>query len=132
MGYHVVDADDVEAAEDRPCTLRRLTEPVGLSAMAVNRYSADPGEEIPLAYHYHKQQEEAFYVMSGELHVETPERIYEVGPDELFAAEPESPHRAFCPEDAAEAVELLAIGAPNVSGEVHAFDPETDDLSGGE
>jgi mannose-6-phosphate isomerase-like protein (cupin superfamily) len=134
MDYSVVDVDEVSTAENRPCTLRRLTEPAGLSSMAINRYSADPGEEIPLAYHYHDEQEEAFYVISGVLHVETPERTYEVAADELFAAEPKSPHRAFCPETAEEPVEVLAIGAPTVSDgdEVHAFDPETDELPVGQ
>ncbi|SFH00692.1 Mannose-6-phosphate isomerase, cupin superfamily [Halopelagius inordinatus] len=124
MGYTVVDCDDVETAEDRPCEMRRLTEPAGLSKMAVNRFRAEPGEEIPLAYHYHETQEEAFYVLSGTLFVETPERTYEVAADSLFAVEPESPQRAYNPPEADAEVVVLAVGAPNVSGDVEAYDPD--------
>ena len=124
MGYRTVDTDDVEPTPDRPCELRRLTEAAGLEQVALNRYSVDPGEEIPLAYHYHDEQEEAFYVISGAIEVETPEGTFDVGADELFAAEPESPHRAYCPGDAGETAEVLAVGAPQTSGDVHAYEPE--------
>src|SRR6056297_3255194 len=117
MGYHVVDTDEVEPDPDRPCTRRSLSELGGLTNMAINRYTAEPGEMLPLAYHYHDEQEEAFYVLSGTLHVETPEGTYEVDENGLFAVEPGSPQRAFNPETATAAVEVLAIGAPPVSGD---------------
>lgn len=124
MGYTVVDCDEVEAEADRPCEMRRLTGPAGLSKMAVNRFRAEPGEEIPLAYHYHEEQEEAFYVLSGTLFVETPDETYEVDEGCLFAVEPESPQRAYNPADAASEVVVLAVGAPNVSGDVAAYEPD--------
>lgn len=124
MGYHTVDADDVEPTPDRPCEQRALSEPAGLEQMAVNRYIVEPGEQIPLAYHYHDEQEEAFYVLSGTLHVETPEGEHVVERDTLFAVEPDSPQRAFTPESAEESADVLAIGAPAVTGEVHAYDPD--------
>jgi quercetin dioxygenase-like cupin family protein len=125
MGYRTVATGEMELVPDRPCELRRLTEAAGLENVSVNRYSVDPGEEIPLAYHYHDEQEEAFYVISGGIEIETPEGTYEVGADELFGAEPDSPHRAYCPEDATETAEVLAIGAPQTgSGDVHAYEPE--------
>ncbi|SEO61354.1 Mannose-6-phosphate isomerase, cupin superfamily [Halogranum amylolyticum] len=124
MGYRVVDTDAVEPAPDRPCDQRALSEPAGLTQMAVNRFVAEPGEQIPLAYHYHDEQEEAFFVLSGTLHVETPEETYEVGPNDLFAVEPESPQRAFNPEDATEAVDVVAVGAPPSADDVHAYEPE--------
>ncbi|GAB7093028.1 hypothetical protein JCM30237_01800 [Halolamina litorea] len=124
MGYRTVRTEDVEPTPDRPCELRRLTEAAGLEHVAVNRYSADPGETIPLRYHYHEEQEEAFYVISGAMAVETPEETFTVGADELFAADAESPHRAYCPEDAEGTVEVLAIGAPQVSGDARAYDAD--------
>ena len=123
MGYHLLDTAAVAASDDRPCTMRRLAEPAGLDAMAINRFRAEPGEMLPLAYHYHDQQEEAFFVLSGTLSVETPERTYEVPEGSLFAVEPESPQRAFNPEDASEPVDVLAIGAPPASGDAHAYEP---------
>ncbi|WP_336023929.1 cupin domain-containing protein [Halobellus salinisoli] len=124
MGYTVVSQEAVSPAAERPCELRRLSDPAGLSNVAINRFRAEPGEQIPLAYHYHDEQEEAFYVLSGTLLVETPEETYRVEPGSLFAATPGSPHRAYNPEDAAEAVEILAIGAPAVSGDANVYEPD--------
>jgi len=114
----------VSPAEGRPCELRRLSSATDLSRLAVNRYRAEPGEQIPLKYHYHDEQEEAFYVLSGTLSVETPDGTYTVGSGSLFTATAESPHRAHNADDADEAVEVLAIGAPIVEGDVHPYEPD--------
>jgi mannose-6-phosphate isomerase-like protein (cupin superfamily) len=125
MGYHVVDTDEIEPDPDRPCTRRSLSEPGGLTNMAINRYTAEPGEELPLAYHYHDDQEEAFYVLSGTLHVKTPEGELEAGPDTLLTVEPDSPQFAYNPEDAGDPVDVVAIGAPAIDDDVHAYDPDS-------
>lgn len=124
MGYRAVATDEMEPAPDRPCELRRLTEAAGLEHVALNRYSADPGEELPLTYHYHEEQEEAFFVIAGEIEVETPERTFALGADELFAVDAESPHRAYCPGNADGTAEVLALGAPPVDGDARPYDPE--------
>lgn len=121
--YAVVDPDDREPEADRPCDLRRLSEPAGLEHVAVNRYRAEPGEQIPLAYHYHKTQEEAFVVTSGTLHVETPEGEHTVSEGSLFAAQPTAPHRAYNPDDAAGTVEVIAIGAPPTEDDAAVYEP---------
>lgn len=122
MGYTVVEADAVERVPDRPCELRGIGAAAGLERAALNRYAADPGEQLPLTYHYHDTQEEAFYVLSGELHVETPDGTHVVPEDGLFVADPGSPHRAFNPADADTPVEVLALGAPPAD-DVHAHEP---------
>jgi mannose-6-phosphate isomerase-like protein (cupin superfamily) len=124
MGYRVVDAEDVPLTEGRPCELRRLGTAAELSNVAINRFRAEPGEQLPLTYHYHEEQEEAFYVLSGTLRVETPEETFEVDADELFAVDPESPQRAYNPEDATEDVVVLAVGAPAVDGDAVPYDDE--------
>ncbi len=73
MDYAVVDPEGLEPEDDRPCDCRKLSEPAGLEQLAINCFRAEPGEQIPLAYHYHEIQAEAFVVQSGVLHVETPE-----------------------------------------------------------
>ncbi|WP_299334571.1 cupin domain-containing protein [Haloplanus sp.] len=123
MGYHVVDTDEVDPDPDRPCMRRSLSEVAGISEMAINRYTAEPGEELPLAYHYHDEQEEAFYVLSGTLHVDTPEGTLKAGPDTLLTVEPDNPQFAYNPEDAADTVDVVAIGAPAVDGDVHVYEP---------
>jgi uncharacterized cupin superfamily protein len=126
MEYRTVSVDAVEATPDRPSVHRALGEAAGLSTFALNRYEAAPGEQLPLAYHYHDEQEEAFYVLAGTLRVETPEGTFEAGADEVFVAGPESPHRAYAPEDADGETVVLAVGAPAVD-DVHAYDPEDGD-----
>jgi uncharacterized cupin superfamily protein len=123
MGYHVVDPEELETVPDRPCELRRISAAAGLSQMAVNRFRADPGEQLPLAYHYHDEQEELFVVLEGTLSVETPERTYEVPAGSCFAVEPESPQRAYNPADADDRVTVVAVGAPAVT-DVHGYDPD--------
>ena len=124
MDYSVVDPDDLEYVDDRPCDLRRLSEAAGMGEVAINRFDADPGEQLPLAYHYHETQEEAFIVLSGTLHVETPEGELEVPEGSLFAAPPEEPHRAYNPDDADGPVSVIAIGAPPVDGDAVPYEPE--------
>ncbi|MFC4359436.1 cupin domain-containing protein [Halobium salinum] len=124
MGYRLVDTDRVETTDDRPCDLRRLSDAAGLSNVALNRFGAKPGQQIPLAYHYHDEQEEAFYVLSGRLTVETPDEEYELGANDLFAVEPGSPQRAYCPEDADGPVDLLALGAPPAADDAHPYEPD--------
>ncbi|WP_372912928.1 cupin domain-containing protein [Salinigranum sp.] len=126
MGYRVVDPTEVEPVPDRPCELRRVSEAAGLSQLAVNRFSADPGEQLPLAYHYHDEQEELFYVVEGTLAVETPERTYEVPEGSFFAVEPKSPQRAYNPDDAGGTVTVVAVGAPAVSGDAHAYEGDSE------
>ncbi|MFB6123791.1 MAG: cupin domain-containing protein [Haloferacaceae archaeon] len=123
MGYRVVDTDEVEPTTDRPCEYRRLSDPAGLDQMAINLFRADPGEQLPLAYHYHDDQEEAFYVVSGTLSVETPEETYVVDEGGLFVVDPGSPQRAYNPDDADATVEVVAVGAPPADDDVHAYEP---------
>ena len=124
MGYRAVDPQTIDPASDRPCECRKLTEPAGLEQMAINRFCAEPGEDLPLAYHYHETQEEAFYVLSGTLAVETPEETYEVPTDCLFVVDPDSPQRAYNPVTADETVYVLAIGAPPADDDAHVYDPD--------
>jgi uncharacterized cupin superfamily protein len=123
MGYHHLPVDDIEPTPDRPSVQRSISDAAGLENAAVNVYEVAPGEDIPLAYHYHDDQEELFYVCSGTLAVETPEKTYEVGEDEAFVVEPDSPQRAHNPESASEPVRTLVVGAPAVD-DVHPYDPE--------
>jgi mannose-6-phosphate isomerase-like protein (cupin superfamily) len=122
MDYRVVGVDDLPSTPDRPYDRRAIGDAADLDRLAFNRDDADPGEQLPLAFHYHDEQEELFYVLSGTLRVETPDGEYTVDTDETFVAEPDSPHRAYNPEDAEAPVRVLAIGAPPVD-DVHPYEP---------
>jgi mannose-6-phosphate isomerase-like protein (cupin superfamily) len=95
-----------------------------MERVAINRFDAAPGEQLPLAYHYHETQEEAFLVRSGTLHVETPEGEFTVPAGSMFAAEPEAPHRAYNPDDADGTVSVVAVGAPPVDGDAVPYEPD--------
>ena len=122
MPYHHIDPDDLPVAPDRPSTKRSISDACGLEHLAAHLYEAAPGEAIPLAYHVHAEQEELFYVTEGELHVETPDREYVVAAGEAFVVEPESPQRAFVPDDG-EQTTALVVGAPPVD-DVRPYDPD--------
>ena len=126
MPYHHVDPTDLPAAPDRPSTKRSISDAAGLEQFAAHLYEVAPGEAIPLAYHVHDEQEELFFVASGTLAVETPEETYEVREGCFFAVDPGSPQRAYNPVDADEPVTVVAIGTPPVSGDAHAYDPDSD------
>ncbi|ATW87391.1 mannose-6-phosphate isomerase-like protein (cupin superfamily) [Halohasta litchfieldiae] len=124
MSYHVVDPDSIEPADRADGEFRSIGRTFGLDTLGLNHVTAAPGEQIPLKYHYHDEQEEAFYVIRGELHVDTPDKEYVIDEGDLFIVEPENPHRAFNPSGADSPVEVLAIGAPSVD-DVHRYEPET-------
>ncbi|UPV75660.1 cupin domain-containing protein [Halorussus limi] len=123
MGYHVIDPETVEPTPDRPCVQRAVGDAAGLENVALNFYEVEPGEQIPLAYHYHDDQEEVFYVEAGDLRVETPEGQRVVPEGSILVVEPDSPQRAFVPEDADESVRTLVLGAPPTD-DVHAYEPD--------
>jgi len=112
MGYHHIDPDDLPETAEYPCDRRGISDAVDLVSLHAATYEMAPGEQLPRTYHYHEQREELFYVVSGTVHVETPEMEYVVPAGELFVAEPDSPHRAFVPETATESARVLGVGAP--------------------
>ena len=125
MGYHVIDVAALPVTPDRPSDRRSISEAAGLENLGLHEFHVQPGEMIPLAMHYHDEQEEVLYVVEGEMTVETPEGEKRVPTGSVFVAEPGSPHRAYVTEDADGDARVLAIGAPKVD-DVHAYDPEDD------
>lgn len=127
MGYHLVDPADIDQLDDRTVDVRSLSDAAGLktrdSPLGLRVYEASPGQQLPLTYHYHDTQVEAFYVLDGTLSVETPDEEFTVESDQAFVVHPGNPHRAYNPEDADDAVRVLAIGAPSVD-DGHAYNPE--------
>lgn len=123
MGYHVVDPRDLPRSPEHPCDRRSITEAVGLGTLALAEYELRPGEQLPTEYHSHEHREEAFVVLDGVLHVETPEGTYRVDAGEIFVIEPGNPHRAFAPEDADVPVRVVGVGAP-LFDPARPYDPD--------
>lgn len=123
MSYHVVDPDALDATPEYPCDRRSIAEAAGLSTLAAAVYELAPGEGLAQEYHYHEQREELFYVLSGTLHVETPECEFEVPAGSVFVVEPESPIRPYNPESADGQVRVFGVGAPQYDiGRAHEPD----------
>lgn len=122
MGYHLVDPADVEPFDTSGRDFRSIGRAIGMETLGISHVVAAPGEQIPLRYHSHERQEEAFYVVSGVLHVETPDGEFVVDEGSLFVVEPGSPHRANNPERADAPVEVLAVGAP-ATDDVRPYEP---------
>jgi quercetin dioxygenase-like cupin family protein len=129
MGYHVLDPDDLPASPDHPCDRRSISEAAELAQLALAVYTMAPGEQLPTTYHYHEQREEAFYVVSGQLTVETPEGEHVAGEGEVFVVEPDSPHLAYNPADADDPVRVVGMGAPKFDM-AHPYSAEADDHAG--
>lgn len=129
MGYHLVDAENLDQWDDRPTDVRSLSVAAGYdyqnSKLGLRVYELSPGEQSGLTYHYHDEQVEAFYVLDGTLHVETPDQEYVVESDQALFVDPGSPQRVFNPESADGPVRVLAIGAPSVD-DAQEYDPTTD------
>ena len=114
MGYHHVDPDELEPLSGRSAEAVSIADAVDHLVLGSRRYVAEPGEQLPLAYHVHSRQEELFYVVEGEMHVETPDDEFVVPAGDVFAVEPGNPHRGFNPEDAGETLRVFAVGTPSV------------------
>lgn len=127
MSYHLIDPDELDQWDDRPADIRSISAAAGLdfqgSELGLRIYEAEPGEQLPLAYHYHDEQVEAFYVLDGELTVETPDEEFVVERDQAFVVEPGNPHRAHNPADADGSIRVLAIGTPTVD-DGHQYEPD--------
>jgi uncharacterized cupin superfamily protein len=83
--------------------------------MGLRLYRVAPGEAFSGGLHAHLDQEErVFYVLEGELSVETPDQEHVVGHGGVFVAGPENPHRAFADSGTGEQAVVLAAGAPSV------------------
>lgn len=128
MGYHHIDPDELAPSPDHPCDRRSLAEAADLAQLAAAVYDLAPGEDLATTYHYHDQREELFYVLAGDLHVETPDREFVIGADETFVVEPEQPIRPYNPADADEPVRVLGVGAPKFDiGQPYEPDADGDD-----
>jgi mannose-6-phosphate isomerase-like protein (cupin superfamily) len=127
MGYHHIDPDELEPSPDHPCDRRSLAEAAELAQLAAAVYDLDPGEDLATTYHYHDQREELFYVLDGDLHVETPDETFVIEADETFVVDPESPIRPYNPADADAPVRVLGVGAPKFDiGRPYGPDAEGD------
>jgi len=116
-----VSVDDLENEPRVADVQKHLTEPLGLSDMAMNYYELEPGESFSGGLHTHMNQEEIFCVIEGQATFETPDDEYTVGPGEVVRAAPGEYQEGKNEGD--ERVVALALGAPQGMGETRALFP---------
>lgn len=107
-----VQADPIGASSYR----RRLSDPLGTAAVAINVYNVAPGDGLPGGLHAHVDQEEVFAVLAGEATFETLEGTVAVDRGEVVRFAPGE--FQSCRNAADEELVVLALGAPRDSEDV--------------
>ncbi|MFC4550584.1 MULTISPECIES: cupin domain-containing protein [Halorussus] len=116
----VTDAESFVSAAD---AFRPLSDALGTTDVAVNYYELDPGDGLGFCYHRHHEQEEVFYVQSGNVTFRTENGDVAVEAGELVRFGPGEFQRGTnrsdpeSGEEAGERAVVLALGAPRVEDE---------------
>ena len=112
-----VTIDDIEpSAFGSDIDRRGLSDPLGTTDVAINRFRLDPGERFTDAMHAHMDQEEVFVVVEGEATFETREGDVDVGAGEAIRFAPGEFQSGTNDGDAA--VVAFALGAPRDSEDI--------------
>lgn len=110
--YRKVAVDELPDAPNPTRHKKEVDEAVGATAFGFNVYVADPGEIVPWGYHRHPEHEELFYVLEGELAVETPDGEFAVDAGEAFFVPRDAPNEARAVGESP--ARFVAVGAPKV------------------
>ena len=112
-----VSIGDVEAnAFGSDIDRRGLSDPLGTTDFALNRYRLAPGERFSGGMHAHMDQEEVFVVVEGEATFETMDGEVTVGESEAIRFEPGEFQSGK--NDSDGEVVAFAMGAPRDSADV--------------
>lgn len=102
--------EEVENSVQPAAVMRHLTQPLGLTDVAINYYELEPGDSFAFAYHNHEIQEEVFYIQSGTATFETEDGPVEVTAGEIIRFDRLEFQRGW--NRGEERVVALALGAP--------------------
>ena len=112
-----VSIGDVEAnAFESDIDRRGLSDPLGTTDLALNRYRLAPGERFSGGMHAHMDQEEVFVIVEGEATFETMDGEVTVGESEAIRFEPGEFQSGK--NDSDGDVVAFAMGAPRDSADV--------------
>ena len=110
-GYRTVATADLSPVEGKPGERLDLSGALGVEDVSVNLARLAPGERLSQnAYHRHPTQAECYYVLEGEVAVETEAGRETLGADEAAAFDPGAPHLLH--NAAGADARLLAFGTP--------------------
>lgn len=102
--------EELENSIQPAAVMRHLTEPLGLTDLAINHYTLEPGDSFAFAYHNHEVQEEIFYIQSGTATFDTEDGPIEVDAGEIIRFDRDEFQRGW--NRGSESVTALALGAP--------------------
>ena len=112
-----VSIDDIEAnAFGSDIDRRGLSDPLGTTDFALNRYRLNPGERFSGGMHAHMDQEEVFVILEGEATFETMDGEVTVGENEVIRFA--SGEFQSGKNDSDREVVAFAMGAPRDSEDV--------------
>jgi uncharacterized cupin superfamily protein len=111
-----VDVDAVHRVPDSAPVKRPLSDALGATNLALNRYELAPGDSFAYGYHRHSDQEEVFVIERGTVTFETEAGDVPVGAGEAVRFAPGEFQQGVNRGD--ERVVALAIGAPSDAGDV--------------
>lgn len=86
MTHRVVDVSEIEASRG---VFRGLSEPLGVSAFAINQLELPPGGEAPEHDHVEDGQEEVYAVVRGGGAVRIDGELHELSPGRFVFVSPE-------------------------------------------
>ncbi len=101
---------DVENRIQPAAVIRALSDPLGMTDLAINYYELEPGDSFAYAYHRHEHQEEVFYIQSGTATFDTEDGPVDVAAGEVIRFGPGEYQRGW--NRGSERVIALALGAP--------------------
>ena len=110
---------DVERFMGPSAERRPLARALEAENMGLNYYELERGDSFAFGYHMHEDQEEVFYVQSGEVTFETEEGDVTVGAGEAIRFAPGEYQRGVNEGD--ERVVAIAIGAPQDTGDTEVL-----------
>jgi quercetin dioxygenase-like cupin family protein len=111
--YRKVTVEQLSDAPNPTSHKKEVDEAVGATEFGFNLYVAEPGQRLPWGYHRHPDHEELFYVLDGELEVETSDGVVEVVAGEALFVPRGTPNRAVAVGSGP--VRVVAVGAPKDS-----------------
>ena len=125
MAYEHRSLEEFEPNPEKPGCRWELSPELGIEAYNVNVAVLGPGERLSQnAYHYHENQRELYYTVSGHCRVEVDDGSFDVAEDDVVVFAPGVNHLVHNPFD--EPCKLIAIGDPpdgrNPVYQVQSFD----------
>ncbi len=111
MAYEHRSVEEFEANPEKPGRRFELSPELSIESYNLNVAILEPGERLSEnAYHYHENQRELYYTISGCCRIEVDDGSFDATEDDVVLFEPGVNHLVHNPFD--EPCKLIAIGDP--------------------